>query len=827
MEEAGREHPVASVLRQLDRDPNVTRIDLRPFDSAELREQLHGILGEPPTDRLLAAINARSEGNALFAEELVATGEPRPDLPASIGAALLSRTEGLSRETQLALRVAAVAGRTVSYHVLRSATALPDDRLGDALREAVAANILEPEHVGERYRFRHALLQEAIYEDALPGERRRLHAAVAEALEVEARDLPNDPQLAPQLARHWVEAKDHDRALDASLVAGDAAVRQLAYAEGLEHYERALDLWGRTSEPHVGISLAEALVRASHIAWNAGEPEKTIALGQRALEELGDTGDRILRVRALDEVARGLDDIGRFGEASTYAELLGGTEVDGLPLVEQMIVRDYRVQALRWQGDRAAAIAAALDAVRFADATDEPELMGDAHGLLAWALYDSRDVEGAIGEAIRARDFALKAGDAETAFFALSLVHQAHLEAGEYERAIGAARTARIYGEQAGLSRSGGAWASNVEARALLHLGRLGESTMVVEAALLDVPADRGELVLHTTGAMVSVVRGMNDAAATHLEAARIPGASVEEESGRAYLAIVRAELARAEGRFDDVRSIVDATAPGVAAIPTFSDMSNGIWQLVEIGLDAIAAQVEAANAAGDLGRVEDARTQAGTLVGYVDSVRRQRDAGAVRDTGRHRGDEALIAGHLARIEGRDDPALWAAAADAFPARSPRGLGARYREAEAMLATRARRDEIAEVMSAAHAVAVEIGARPLASRFEALARRARIDLRVAEPTAMSPAVAIATSDRPLAPGTQALHTRGLSDREIEVLTLVASGYSNADIAERLFITSKTASVHVSHIMDKLGASSRTEAATIGVRLGLPEVDPAG
>ena len=95
-EEAGRDHPIASVLRQLDRDPAVTRISLLLFDTAELREQLHGILGEPPTDRLLAAINARSEGNALFAEELVATGEPRPELPSSIGAALLSRTEGLS-----------------------------------------------------------------------------------------------------------------------------------------------------------------------------------------------------------------------------------------------------------------------------------------------------------------------------------------------------------------------------------------------------------------------------------------------------------------------------------------------------------------------------------------------------------------------------------------------------------------------------------------------------------------------------------------------------------------------------------------------------------
>ena len=73
------------------------------------------------------------------------------------------------------------------------------------------------------------------------------------------------------------------------------------------------------------------------------------------------------------------------------------------------------------------------------------------------------------------------------------------------------------------------------------------------------------------------------------------------------------------------------------------------------------------------------------------------------------------------------------------------------------------------------------------------------------------------------PGSDALRKRGLSDREIEVLTLVASGFSNRQIAERLFITGKTASVHMSHIRDKLGASSRTDAATIGARLGLPDV----
>jgi DNA-binding NarL/FixJ family response regulator len=140
-----------------------------------------------------------------------------------------------------------------------------------------------------------------------------------------------------------------------------------------------------------------------------------------------------------------------------------------------------------------------------------------------------------------------------------------------------------------------------------------------------------------------------------------------------------------------------------------------------------------------------------------------------------------------------------------------------------MLAARASREEIRGVMADAHRAAVEIGARPLAGRFEELARRARIDLRPMSPA--SPAKgeeAVAVSEVP-PPGTAVLRGRGLSDREIEVLTLVSAGFSNQEIGARLFITDKTASVHVSHILRKLDAASRTEAATMGVRLGLPEI----
>ena len=112
----------------------------------------------------------------------------------------------------------------------------------------------------------------------------------------------------------------------------------------------------------------------------------------------------------------------------------------------------------------------------------------------------------------------------------------------------------------------------------------------------------------------------------------------------------------------------------------------------------------------------------------------------------------------------------------------------------------------------AHAVAVRLGARPLLRELEFLADRARLDL--------ASQVAVAREGR-----------RGLEDalgltaREAEVLTLVARGYTNREIAGTLVITVKTASVHVSHILRKLDAPNRLEAAAIAHRLA-PPIDSA-
>ena len=93
----------------------------------------------------------------------------------------------------------------------------------------------------ERYAFRHALLQEAVYGDLLPGERTRLHAAFAQTLD--GARLAGDTSRLAELAYHWYAAHDLPRAFDASLVAAEADEDRYAFAEALGHYERALELW--------------------------------------------------------------------------------------------------------------------------------------------------------------------------------------------------------------------------------------------------------------------------------------------------------------------------------------------------------------------------------------------------------------------------------------------------------------------------------------------------------------------------------------------------------------------------------------------------------
>jgi DNA-binding NarL/FixJ family response regulator len=176
----------------------------------------------------------------------------------------------------------------------------------------------------------------------------------------------------------------------------------------------------------------------------------------------------------------------------------------------------------------------------------------------------------------------------------------------------------------------------------------------------------------------------------------------------------------------------------------------------------------------------------------------------------------ALCRAEVARFDERDRPADWDGVVAAFESigRPYAAAYARYRSAGATLRTRGSRARAEEMLADARVTAVRLGARPLLDAIDLLARQGRLDV----------------ADEPTAHGTGTTPTADLTERELEVLRLIAAGWSNQQIADALFISRKTASVHASHIFDKLGAANGVEAAAIAHRLGLvtpsaPPPDP--
>jgi hypothetical protein len=207
------------------------------------------------------------------------------------------------------LQLAAVAGRRVDHQALSAVSGQPVGELVGLLREAVAHHVLAAAEDGsESYAFRHALVQEAIYDDLLPVERVPLHAEYARALTARTEARPEGPtaQELGQLAHHWYAAHDLGAALLASVAAGQAAEDTDAPSEALQHYERALELW--TQAPAAAarspLDRVALLRRAAEAAFLAGTLDRAIALVGVALDGVDPAVDPVRAGALLDRLSR-------------------------------------------------------------------------------------------------------------------------------------------------------------------------------------------------------------------------------------------------------------------------------------------------------------------------------------------------------------------------------------------------------------------------------------------------------------------------------------------------------------------------------------------
>ncbi|MFI0167071.1 AAA family ATPase [Streptomyces sp. NPDC017095] len=808
-----RRHPLRPLLAELDRLRTVRRIELDRFTREEAGRQIAGILAAEPDPARVDEIYARSDGNAFFIEELaVADCQGNcTGLTDSLRDVLLVRVEALPESAQRVARIVAEGGSTVEYRLIAAVAELAEDDLIEALRAAVGANILTVTRAGDGYRFRHSLVREAVADDLLPGERSRLNRRYAEALEAEPTLVPADARVM-RLATYWYHAHDPAKALPAVLAAAVVARRRHAYTEQLGLLERAMELWDSAPRevraalrpvdyaevyPPCGCDPATTPLRFLDLMAEAavagrfgGERERALKITKRALRLLEEDPDPlraawfwVQRSRLVQAQARG----DGWQELATAQEL-----VRGLPPSE--VHAEVLAVAANWSMQHRPgpeALAAAERAVEYARMVGARETELHALLTLGGLTVEAGDPEAGLAQMRQVLRDTLDEGVHPVAGRAYVNLPSALRGVGRDREAVPLLREGIEFCRRYGLLDSG-AWAWGNLSDALDALGRWDEAaeaaTHAAQVGHSAKPRAAGALRL----AHLALARGDLAEAGRQLAAARA-WYGTHDPRPQQSLPLVRITLgvAAAEGRIADARA---ALLPALDAGFPPGTHRHG-WPLL-----LAAATAEA-----------DARTLPAALPGRTEML--DRVSAAVRtltaDVPLWEGYRAWTRAELLRATGRDTAGTWAPVVAAFECLDrPYDLArVRHRLAAALLAggCEEERDRAVELLRLAAAVADQLGARPLADAAAQLAQRARLPLGRGSrrAPAADPAAAF-----------------GLTSRERDVLGLVAAGRTNRQIAEELFISPKTASVHVSNILSKLGVSGRGEAAAVAHRLGL-------
>jgi len=801
-EELGRDEKLRRTVAELGRHRAVSQLELTGLDREATAVVMAGVLGRRPEWALLDAVFARCEGNPFFAEELTAARDAAA-LPIVLRNVIMLRLDRLLPAARHAAAVVAAAGGSIDHRLLAATCDLDDDTLEVAIAEAVELRVLAVEE-RSRYRFRHALQRDAVDDALLPGERARLHRKLAVG-------LTNNPEygaagpgyFALELAEHWWEANEWAEALTASIRAGDAMAALLAMPEAFANYERAISAHERLDEAE-RLSTNDAVelwLKAADAAFIIGEPDRSVELANRALAEIDERNSptrAAVAYRLLGRSCWATGDPDAAFDAFRRARELLPSDPPSIELAGVLAEEARSFLLIAHSREAAARSREAITVARTLGARAE-----ESHALttLGACLAEQGDPDGGIALIREALAIAEELGLPDILDLAYKLLTHVLMEAARLDEAAqvvfdGIALDGRSVGVR--LASAGGN-----SAESLIRSGRWDEADDLL--ARMD---DRGIGTCvfgpQAVRSLLATRRGRFDEASSRLDRAAELSADLGTVQVRGWFHILRAELALEQGRPAEAYEEIEHGLMVAAG----TDDTSYRPEMCALGVRALADEYEAAPVKSRRIDVDKFRRlgaalveEAGRLVVPV--------PGSVRLPPRSIAFVALCRAEETRLR-TSDPDAWYVAAQGWSEASEPYFVAycRWREAEATLAGRSGRRRAGAALRDAWRICREIGAPPLQARVESLARRARVTLDDVDAGSEESARRTVAEDL------------GLTARETEVLAAVARGRTDRQIADELYISKKTVSVHVSNILRKLDVANRGEAAEVAQRAGM-------
>ncbi len=840
-------------IAELNRQRLFTLLMLAPLSEGASSVLLDALLPGSVAPDLRQAILARAEGNPFFIEELVralqGSGQivslnglwqrPRgeralsgalPELPPSIKMTLALRLEPLSAPCRDLLRVAALCGPTFYPDVLAAASGQDAETTLDLLDEASAAGLIEPapgdetdEHLARlpAFRFAQRMARELLAGQLPRQSRRRLHAALAHALQRRARTREAAERHAAEIAHHLTQAGRSAEAIHWTVRAGDVAAGRHAQREAIGYYRSALALLESAGPMPVDEASDRELLttyQPGQLHWRLGESwfrlgefQPALRSFQAALEEERATGNTLNIAKLSRLISDAYRQLGQYDQAFGYLQAaqaaLGEAQSaaqeepgePGVPasasdamLNEQMLLRQSLAILMIGAGQGAAAEAALRESQQLAIRVGDRSGQAFALHMLGWVKGWGEAIGQAIQLQLQARDLLLEIGDP----FHATMSHQG---LGIVYQAIGDSQNARVETEAGlalaaryGITRAIPWLRFNLGVLALAQ-GRWNDASQALEEA-------RTESERWNDARLKPILRQVMGVLAWRLEQEDQARAALEESYHAAQVsfewlpgsAAILGWFLALSGHTDAARAYLDQatmrsffTPIGFAADFYLPFAAEGLLACSDLGAAAALAerikpwsdrQYYGVSAARVLGRIAAAQERWAEAQGYfAAALELCRRAGSRPEQA-----SILVAqAHAALAQARAQPA----------------------GAPALI------DDIERLTEEAERLSQTLKLHTLAAQAATVRAEAAALLQQAAGASSAPGAA--TIDPAV--------LKGLTPRELEVLRLVADGKTDKEIAEELVISPRTANRHIANIFLKIDVTSRAAAAAYAIR----------